>query len=162
MKILKKVIWSILGILILSAIGGYIYFDQKFSPEKNYLTVKNESGSVPFKWLGNEKNVLLLPIHFENDTTKYYLQFDTGSPYTVFYSNPIKNIRQISLKNDVAATSFTIGKTKVSSSNFKIYKSSADNDNKSLKIIGTIGADILENRKTIINFKQNYISLNLS
>jgi hypothetical protein len=34
MKILKKVIWSILGILILSAIGGYIYFDQKFSPEK--------------------------------------------------------------------------------------------------------------------------------
>ena len=162
MKILKKVIWSILGILILSAIGGYIYFDQKFSPEKNYLTVKNESGSVPFKWLGNEKNVLLLPIRFENDTTKYYLQFDTGSPYTVFYSNPIKNIRQISLKNDVAATSFTIGKTKVSSSNFKIYKSSADNDNKSLKIIGTIGADILENRKTIINFKQNYISLNLS
>ena len=35
MKILKKVIWSILGILILSAIGGYIYFDQKFSPDKN-------------------------------------------------------------------------------------------------------------------------------
>jgi hypothetical protein len=148
MKILKKVIWSILGILILSAIGGYIYFDQKFSPEKNYLTVKNESGSVPFKWLGNEKNVLLLPIRFENDTTKYYLQFDTGSPYTVFYSNPIKNIRQISLKNDVAATSFTIGKTKVSSSNFKIYKSSADNDWYISKILTEL---------SIENGKMNYI-----
>ena len=120
MKILNEVNWSIFVIFILLVIDDYKKQDQKISTEKNYLTVKKESGSVPFKWLGSEKNVLLLPIHFENDTTKYYLQFDTGSPYKVFYSNPIKNIRQISLKNDVAATSFTIGKTKVSSSNLKI------------------------------------------
>ncbi|PIF33157.1 hypothetical protein CLU81_3733 [Flavobacterium sp. 9] len=82
MKVLKKIVFAFLVVLVLAVLGGYIYFDQKFTPEKNYLTVDNESGFISFKWLGSEKNVLLLPIHFSNDTIAYYLQFDTGSPYT--------------------------------------------------------------------------------
>jgi len=162
MKILKKIVLTLIVVLVLSAFGGYIYFDKKFTPEKNYLTVNNESGPIPFKWLGKEKNVLLLPIHFEGDTATYYLQFDTGSPYTVLYSKSIKNIRQISTNKDIAKTSFYIGKTKITSDKFKIYKLGNDNNNDSVKIIGTIGADILENRKTIINFRENNIALNLS
>jgi predicted aspartyl protease len=162
MKVLKKIVLTILVFLILAILGGYIYFDQKFTPEKNYLTVDHESGLIPFTWLGTEKNVLLLPIHFEGDTSTYYLQFDTGSPYTVFYSKSIKNIHQIFTNQEIAKTSFYIGKTKIASDKFKIYNLVNDNNNDSLKIIGTIGADILENRKTIINFKENYIALNLS
>jgi predicted aspartyl protease len=162
MKVLKKIMLTFLVVLVLAVLGGYIYFDQKFTPERNYLTVENESGSIPFTWLGTEKNVLLLPIHFEGDTATYYLQFDTGSPYTVFYSKSIKNIRQIFTNQEIAKTSFYIGKTKITSDKFKIYNLENDNNNDSLKIIGTIGADILENRKTIINFKENYIALNLS
>jgi hypothetical protein len=162
MKVLKKIVLTFLVFLVLAALGGYIYFDQKFTPDKNYLTVENESGFIPFTWLGTEKSVLLLPIHFEGDTTNYYLQFDTGSPYTVFYSKSIKNIRQISITEEVAKTSFYIGKTKITSNKFKIYNHGNDNNNDSIKIIGTIGADILENRKTLINFKENYIALNLS
>lgn len=162
MKVLKKIVFTFLVILIFAALGGYIYFDQKFTPEKNYLTVDHESEFVPFTWLGSEKNVLLLPIHFSNDTITYYLQFDTGSPYTVFYSNSIKKISQISVNKELAKTSFYIGKTKITSDKFKIYNHGNDNNIDSLKIIGTIGADILENRKTIINFKENYIALNLS
>jgi hypothetical protein len=162
MKVLKKIMLLFLIVLVLAVLGGYIYFDQKFTPEKNYLTVENESGSIPFTWLGTEKNVLLFPIHFERDTTTYYLQFDTGSPYTIFYSNSIKKIVQISVNDELAKTSFYIGKTKITSDKFKIYNLGNDNNNDSIKIIGTIGADILENRKTIINFKENYIALNLS
>ena len=162
MKVLKKILLPFLGVLVLAVLGGYIYFDQKFTPERNYLTVENESGPIPLTWLGTEKNVLLLPIHFEDDTATYYLQFDTGSPYTVFYSKSIKNIRQIFINQEIAKTSFYIGKTKITSDKFKIYNLGNDNNNDSLKIIGTIGADILENRKTIINFKENYIVLNLS
>ncbi|KIA92525.1 hypothetical protein OA88_22455 [Flavobacterium sp. JRM] len=161
MKVLKKIVLTILVVLILAALVGYIYFDQKFTPEKNYLRVDNESGFIPFTWLGAEKNVLLLPLHFSNDTITYYLQFDTGSPYTMFYSNSIKKISQISVNKKLAKTSFYIGKTKITSDKFKIYDFGND-DNDSIKIIGTIGADILENRKTIINFKENYIALNLS
>jgi predicted aspartyl protease len=162
MKILKKILLTFLVVLVLAAVGAYIYFDQKFTPEKNYLTIENESGFIPFTWLGTKKNVLLLPIHFLGDTTTYYLQFDTGSPYTVFYLNSIKNINRISINKELGKTSFCIGKTKITSDKFKIYNQENDNNNDSLKIIGTIGADILENRKTIINFKENYITLNLS
>ncbi|MDF3027539.1 MAG: hypothetical protein K0S23_1846 [Fluviicola sp.] len=162
MKVLKRILLTFLVVLVLAALGGYIYFDQKFTPDKNYLTVENESGSIPLTWFGVEKNALLLPIHFERDTTNYYLQFDTGSPYTVFYSKSIKSIPQISITKGVAKASFYIGKTKISSDTFKIYNSGDDTDTNSLKIIGTIGTDILENRRTIINFKENYLALNLS
>ncbi len=161
MKILKKIVLTFLVVLVLAVLGGYIYFDQKFTPEKNYLTVDNESGFIPFKWLGSAKNALLLPVHFSNDTITYYFQFDTGSPYTAFYSNSIKQISQISVNKELAKTSFYIGKTKITSDKFKIYNHGNNNDDP-IKIIGTIGADILENRKTIINFKENYITLNLS
>lgn len=162
MKILKKIALTFLAFLVLVVLGSYIYFDQKFTPEKNYLIIENESGSIPLMWLSKEKNVLLLPMHFDDDTTTYYLQFDTGSPYTVFYSKSIKNILQIQTNEDVAKTSFYIGKTKITSDKFKIYNLGNDTKNDSLKIIGTIGADILEDRKTLINFKENYIALNLS
>ncbi len=161
MKILKKIVLTFLVVLVVAVVGGSIYFDQKFTPEKNYLKVENESGSVPFTWLGNDKNALLLPIHFSNDTITYYLQFDTGSAYTVFYSKAISSIPQLSVRKETAKASFYIGKTKVTSDKFKIYSMGNDANN-SLKIIGTIGADILEDRKTIINFKESYIALNLS
>jgi hypothetical protein len=162
MKILIKIMLTILIVLVLGLLGAYIYFDQKFTPEKNYLTVENESGNIPFTWLGEEKNVLLLPIHFPNDTVTYYLQFDSGSPSTVFYSKAITNLKQINRNRERAKTIFYIGKTKIISDKFRILNIGNDNKNGTLKIIGTIGADILENRKTVINFKENYIAINLS
>lgn len=163
MKILKRIAIMMLIVLVLGLLGAYIYFDQKFTPEKNYLTVENESENIPFTWLGEEKNVLLLPIHFPNDTVTYYLQFDSGSPSTVFYSKAIHNLKQIIRNHERAKTIFYIGKTKVMSDKFQILDIGNDgNKNDNLKIIGTIGADILENRKTVVNFKENYIALNLS
>ncbi len=162
MKIVKKIVLGFLVLFILSSIGGYIYFDQKFTPEQNYLKIQNESGPVSIKWMGAQKNVLLLPIHFEGDPENYYLQFDTGSPYTVFYSKSIDNISQIVKKGTLAKTDFFIGQTKIGSDQFKIYELGNDIKNDSIKIIGTIGADILENRKTLINFKESYISFNLT
>jgi len=161
MNILKKILFTFLIVLVLGLLSAYLYFDQKFTPEKNYLSIENESGNIPFIWLGEEKNVLLLPIHFSNDTTTYYLQFDTGSPSTVFYSKSINKIGQINVKNERAKATFYIGKTKISSNKFKILNF-GDDKNKDIKIIGTIGTDVLENRKTKINFKENYIVLNLS
>ena len=58
MKVLKKIVLTFLVVLVLAVLGGYIYFDQKFTPERNYLAVENESGSIPFTWLGTEKNYL--------------------------------------------------------------------------------------------------------
>lgn len=162
MKIFKKIVLTFLVVLILASVGGSVYFSQKFTPEKNYLTVKNESGNILMIWLGNDKNVLLVPIHFQADSTTYYLQFDTGSPSTVFYSNSIKNIRGINIIQDRAKTLFNLGKTEISSDKFILLHQGKKHDKDSLKIIGTLGADILENNKTLINFKENYLVFNLS
>lgn len=162
MKLFKKLALGFLALLVLILVGGYIYFDQKFTPEENYLTVKNESGIIPINWLGNDKNVLLLPIHFSGNPETYYLQFDTGSPYTVLYSNQIKNIKEISINNERAKTFFFIGKTEISSNRFKIFTKEKNEEKDTIKIIGTIGSDVLEDRKTVINFKSNQIVFNLN
>jgi len=148
--------------LTLSEFFGYLYFDQKFTPEKNYLKVKNQSGKIPITWQDDKKSALLVPIYFEKDTVKYFLQFDTGSPYTLFYKNSVKKINHINLNNEIAKASFLIGKTKVASENFKIIDNGESfHENDSIKIIGTLGSDILENRKSILNFKENYVEFNL-
>lgn len=158
MKILKKTVLAFLLILTLLCLGFYFYFDQKFSPEENYLTVKNESGKVIVKWLGENKNVMLLPVHLKNDSTTYFMQFDTGSPNTIFYQNSLAIFKN---KNQIK-TQFTVGNTEVSSDWFKIISISKNNDKDSIKIIGTIGSDLLDQKKTIINFKENYVVFNIS
>lgn len=161
MKLFKKIAFTFLIFIILILSGGYFYFNQKFTPDKNYLTVKNESGNLPVAWLGNDKNVMLLPVHFNGNSKTYHLQFDTGSPYTQFYSNAIKNLKEISVKNDRAQTVIHIGNTEISSNQFKIFKTENSN-NDSIQIIGTLGADVLEGRRTIIDFKKNCVFLNIS
>ncbi len=159
MKIIRKILVSVLIIIIITGLGGYIYFEQKFTPEKNYLQVENESGSIPIIWIGENKNALLVPIHFPRDTTTYYLQFDTGAVYTEFYSSAIQHLKSISINNERAGSSFYIGKTKITSDKIRISPTGKASD---IKIIGTLGADLLENRKTLIDFRNNYIVFNLS
>ncbi len=162
MKIFKKFALAFLTVLILISFGGYLYFNQKFTPEKNYLTIKNESGNIPIIWLGNDNKVLLLPVHFPEDSVTYYLQFDTGSPYTVFYTQSIKNIKEIKVNKDRVRALFMLGRTEIFSDQFKLINQGKSYRKDSLQIIGTLGADILENNKTLINFKENYVVFNLS
>lgn len=164
MKLFKKITLTLLVIIIVALSGGYFYFDRKFTPEENYLSVTNESGKIPLKWLGTHKNVLLLPITIPGDTATYYMQFDTGSPYTLFYNRPVKDITGISKagKDRVKAT-FLLGNTTIASDKFKTFSSDEKYDGKNpLKIIGTLGADVLEGRKTLLNFKENHLVFNLS
>lgn len=162
MKQIKKIVIGIFAFIFLSFAIGFLYFDKKFSPEENYLTVKNESGKIKITWLDENKNALLLPINFKNDSATYYMQFDTGSPYTVFYKNAIKNISNFEKKENIGNATFKIGKTKIESEKFKIIDFGKETGNNQINIIGTLGADILENRKTIINFKENSVQLNVN
>lgn len=158
MRTIRRIVLGILIITVCLFLGGYFYFNQKFTPEKNYLTVNNESGKTPMKWPEKDKSALLVPVRFPGDTAIYYLQFDTGAVYTEFYSFPIKKIKGITVHDNHASSTFYIGKTEISSDKFKISEIGKESG----KIIGTLGADILEDRKTLINFKENFIIFNLS
>lgn len=163
MKALKRIALTVSALIIVTILSGYFYFDYKFTPEKNYLTVENESGTIPIMWTDNNKTALLLPVHFPKDSSTYYLQFDTGAVYTEFYSPAIEYIKGIAIHNEWGKASFYIGKTKITSDKIKItHTGKGPHANEPVKIIGTLGADILENRKTLIDFRDQYVVLNLS
>ncbi len=113
MKTLQRIVVVVLLLILITIAGGYFYFDQKFTPEKNYLTIENESGNVPMIWADSNKSALLLPTHFPGDSTTYYLQFDTGAVYTELYSPVIEKIKAVSIRNGCAVSSFYIGKLKL-------------------------------------------------
>lgn len=156
---IKKIVLGYFLTVALIAFGGYFYFDRKFTPEKNYLNVKNETGLVKITWTDADKSALLLPIHFEKDSVTYFLQFDTGSPYTMFYKKAIGKISKIYQNGETVQAIFKIGTAQISSDRFKVIDYGDDTNP---KIIGTLGADVMENRKTLINFKENYVELNLA
>ena len=65
----------------------------------------------------------------------YYLQFDTGSPYTLFYAGAIKNLKGIATSNERSRTTFYLGNTTVTSDKFRIINNGESSDkNDSLKL----------------------------
>lgn len=161
MKTFVKILLTVLVIIALSSIIGFFYFDKKFTPEKNYLNVKNESGEIFIKW-GNERNSILLPIKISGSSTTYFMQFDTGSPSTVFYKKAVENIPNIKIntQNKTAIANFSLGNSIISSDKFRVLNYGDKTD--TLKIIGTIGSDIIENRITVLNFKENFLEFNIN
>jgi hypothetical protein len=167
---LKKVLIGLLLIFLLSIVSGYFYFDKKFTPAENSLTVQGSDETIPITWVATENSpisALLLPVEIENIPQRFYMQLDFGSPTTIFYSNPLASI-----KNKFSGTTlpdsasrirlqFALGEMTVSSEKFTVinYGKSVNWDDSEVKnIIGTIGTDLLEKRITILNFKEGRIS----
>lgn len=171
MKIVKKIAIASLVIIILFLLGGYFYFQKKFTPPENYLSVSGTAENIPMKWISSDENVhsaLLFPIKLEGINQTFYMQFDSGSPITIFYKNSLESISEKhqnhmkfnSEKNQIA-THFKIGKMNIISSNFEVlnYGKKVDFENPNAEnIIGTIGTDLLEKRITILDFKNHQFS----
>ena len=170
MKIFRKIMLVLLAIVVISSIGGYFYFNNKFTPSENYLTVLGTSGKIPFKWVFDETNpntALLLPVKLKGVTQIFYMQLDFGSPTTLFYSKAINSIQSqypgaAHFKNDkkTIALEFNLGNMAISSHSFKTlnYGKTVEWKPKAVNIIGTIGTDLLEKRLITLRFNKNYCS----
>lgn len=171
MKIVKKIAVVSLVVIVLFLLGGYIYFQKKFTPPENYLTVSGTAENIPMKWISSDENLhsaLLFPIQINGINQTFYMQFDSGSPITVLYKNSLESISE-KYRNQLPfhsekkqiATHFKIGKMNIVSSNFEVlnYGNKVDFDNPNAEnIIGTIGTDLLEKRITILDFKNHRFS----
>ncbi len=175
MKNFKKIVWIILTIILLLAVGGYFYFDKKFTPPQNYLTIEKSTKEIPIKWVSNEISdisAMLLPVKIVGIPHKFYMQFDLGSPSTLFYLNSLKSIQsnypnEIKFKETLNQISleFSLDEMKISSKEFRLlnYGSKIEwNNENTVNIIGTIGTDLLEKRTVILDFKNNNCSFNLN
>ncbi|MEM7552370.1 MAG: hypothetical protein AAF363_21980 [Bacteroidota bacterium] len=166
--LLKKGFFIVLILLFLFVLSGYLFVEYKFSPDKNYLTVEGSSEKVPITWVENKQSsmaALLLPITINGISQKLYMQFDTGSPSTLFYMNKIQSIidkypEVISVHHESSTRvglAFNLGEMVVKSSEFKIYDKKSVKidweDTSKIYVIGTIGSDLLEKSVSVIDFK---------
>lgn len=166
MKALKIIAISIISLLIILAIGGYIFVKKTLTPAPNYLELTESSGFVPIKWVKSEFSDiagLLLPVKIKGIPRTFYMQFDTGSPSTLLYKQTILSIReqypdQITAIDSASTTidqSFQLGDMEVHSKQFRLYdhkKSPIDwNDTTAIKI-GTLGSDMIDKKLTILDF----------
>lgn len=178
MKILIWVLMSLAAIVLLSTIGGYFYFKNQFQPPANQLVLGDSNNPTPFVWLKDstengvdEYSAMLLPITLEGIAGTYYMQFDLGAPYSLFYGKALSSlnekykritIRQEGESSSLEKFSFKVGATDVFAKTIKVknYGSAIDwNDSSRVRIIGTIGADFIEDKVLIIDYKHGSISV---
>lgn len=171
MKIFRKIVLAFLGLLILVVIGGYFYFDAKFSPPENSLSVSGCSDNIPIKWVsdnGNPHAVLLLPVKIKGIEKEVYMQLDFGSPSTVFYKKALQSLHGkfpekfiLDINSDQIALDFQLQNLKIASQNFKLLEYGNPlnfEDPKAENCIGTIGTDLLEKRIIALDFKNDLCS----
>lgn len=171
MKLFKKIAFVFLASIALLLLGGYFYFQKKFTPPENYLKVSGIAQNIPIKWISSNDNshsAMLLPVKIKGIDRTFYMQFDSGSPVTVFYKKSLESIAEkfqnqlkIDSENSSFSTAFTIENMNVISDTFEILNYGEKinfDDLKAVNIIGTIGTDLLEKRITVLDFKNNLCS----
>jgi hypothetical protein len=177
MRKLKQILLGLLLFLFISAIGGYIYFKSAFKPDPSQLTISDKKATIPFLWerdtINHELNpyaAMLLPISLKGCTETYYMQFDLGSPTSLFYKNKLDAInkryhnlafQQQDGKSELINFQFTLGSTLVNAKKIaarQFERSEIDwSDTTTRQIIGTIGTDFFENKVLVIDYKKNYL-----
>ncbi|MEQ8423266.1 MAG: hypothetical protein RIA63_01060, partial [Cyclobacteriaceae bacterium] len=167
----KRIAISLLILLLVFLLGGYVFFEVKFTPPPNYLTLSSSNANIPITWTASKHSEiasLLLPVKIDGVPNQFYMQFDTGSPKTLFYKNRLASIQarypdQVPAMDSLSATtrqSFKLGDMQVSSEIFNVLDigSAIDwSDTTKINVIGTIGSDMIEKKITIMNFKEGYI-----
>lgn len=171
MQIIKKIVLAFIAVFILTLVGAYFYFERKFTPPDNYLEVSGSIENFRFKWISEEQNshaAVLLPVTIKGVEKTFYMQLDSGSPITVFYKKSLESIQKkysgkfiLNQKQDEISLVFKLKNMTVSSEIFQLldYGNDVDfEDSTAENIIGTIGTDLFEKRKVVMDFKNNTIS----
>lgn len=149
-----------------------------FTIPENYLVLPAKTHSVRFYWQGDTINAeweqhtaLLLPVKLKNCPKQFFMQFDLGSPYSLFYKNKLAEIQakypkaiQLDESADSLANfSFRIDKMPFFAKQIAVkqFGNSGINreDKNSIEIIGTIGADFVDGKIAIIDYPKKQITL---
>ena len=137
----------------------------------NQLSIPSGSYSIPFTWLGDTVNsawephvAMLLPVKLKNCPKLFYMQFDLGSAYSLFYGNKLAAIRtrypnalpQVDSSGKLKNFAFSMGKMPVAAKEVVVKQfdqSTIEWKNKTRpEIIGTIGSDIIDAKVFVIDY----------
>jgi len=176
---MKKIIgYILLGLLCLSLIFGFVSIrkinNNFFKERPSYLKLSHASKPIHFKWTNQnieghveKQTAMLIPVQFGGLQHNLNLQFDTGAPNSYIYERDLSSLRKLGfdineVKRDglrfVESLDIKLGGEPVTLSMIQIYPNygtnfGADYSPNTNYTIGTIGSDILVNRITSIDFK---------
>ena len=177
-KKIGYIILVIFSLFIAAAFIGMIKFHNAIFKEKpNYLRYTYEPKPITFNWVNDTieayvetKIAMVIPLKIEGLSHKFYVQFDTGSPYTFIYEKDLESLKSFGLNikevvNEegqyVQDLDFELGGNRINASMIKIlenYGNTFDQSDTTATInMGTIGSDFMDNRITVIDFKNQYI-----
>lgn len=144
----------------------------------NHLVLPAKAHSITFYWQGDtinskweEHTAILLPVKLKNCPKLFFMQFDLGSPYSLFYKNKLVAIQSkypkaIQLKESddkLANYSLKIDKLQLLAKQIvvKQFDSSTINwtDKNSIEVIGTIGADLIDGKVAIIDYPNKKLTI---
>lgn len=160
---------------ILSAILLQNYFCRGQVMPSGKLILPDEHFKVPFTWKGDSINgqwenyaAMIIPVKLECCPKQFYMQFDVGVPYSLFYRNKLKAISSqypLTVPDSInigMELSFIVGKTKIIAHEMMLEQSGDTQmnwDNSAIEIIGTLGADFIGNKTVLIDYPGKKISI---
>ncbi|WMN11310.1 hypothetical protein QYS49_37920 [Marivirga salinae] len=165
---MRKFVFILFAVLLISGLIGYFYFDKKFTPPQNQLNVSDHQDTIPIKWVSSQDSkyaALLLPVKLDGITDTFYLQFDLGAHSTLFHEEALQSIIQkhpflnSRIENENDPFKFKLGEIPVFIPKVKRinYGKPINWTPSATNIIGTLGSDILEHKVVVFDFKQHII-----
>lgn len=139
------------------------------APTANHLMLPEGIHRIPLQWQGDSLAgrwdpyaALLIPVTLPGCPFTGYMQFDTGSPYSFFYREPLQELLRRYpaarsahfLRDSLFNYTFLAGTVPVTTRQMVLrsYKSNNQPDGKTPYLIGTLGADLIDNKQVMIDY----------
>lgn len=166
-------------ILVMGLVCGYepAGYAQPAVLPGNPLVMAKGSHVIPFYWQGDTvratwepHTAMLIPVKLAGCPHLFYMQFDLGSPYSLFYSNKLRAIQAKypaavadSLTGDrLSHLSFTVGNLSLSAVEIPLrqFDTSPVNWGEGhFEIIGTIGVDLIDGKVAVIDYPNGRLTI---
>jgi hypothetical protein len=179
MQTAKRIPATIIAVLIIA----FIFYGKPSGAQSmpalppNYLTKPAQLFRIPFRWQQDTANAtrephaaILIPVQLPGCNRRFFMQFDLGSPYSMFYKNKLAAIQTrypqtkatAGAENKLLNFAFKAGGMPIQASEIAVrqFDSTGINWHKgSIEIIGTLGADLIDGSVAIIDYPARKITL---
>jgi len=171
--------FALVLLLLVAAILYIIYFNnQIFQDSPNRLSYKKDTCEIHFQWAKQQfgghlesHTAMVIPATIAGTKYKAFFQLDSGTPHSYIYGKTLSSLRDIDIamgRDTLSGTilqdlDITLGGNEITFRQVSIMSNYGkevvrDDTIKSI-MLGTIGADFLDDRITAIDFKLQTIQL---
>ena len=184
-KILRRSAYALSVVIVLAIVGAWCAFQyfksEFFRDQPNTLVFQGELHPVPFRWSADKSEAytephgaILIPVRIPGISNKLYMQFDTGSPTTFLRSGALKSLKSRGIEFELLKTDrgTCIKRLEIDVAGNRVLLESGWvrgrgaevdwNAPDAIHIIGSFGADFLNQKVCEIDFPAQEIRLHRS